>query len=213
MQERAVIDQKAREFFDTMWQQGDPWEFDSSAYEQSRYAHLLRLLSGRYYPRVLEIGCGAGTFTRHLARQADHVVALDVSVTAIARARALPMGPAVVDFRQANAMEYDLHAEGPWDLIVIGDIICYLGWLYSFFDVAWFTSQLFAATRHGGHCLFSNAMGDFGDMLLLPWLIRAYRDVFRNVGYDLEAEEIFCSTKHGVAIETLIALFIKPRRD
>ena len=56
-------------------------------------------------------------------------------------------------------MDYDLHAEGPWDLVVLSDTMCYLGWLYSFFDVSWFASQLFAATRVGGHCLFANCHG------------------------------------------------------
>ena len=210
MQERAAIDQKAREFFDAMWQQGDPWEFESSEYEQVRYARLLTFLRGRHYPRVLELGCGSGIFTQSLAGLAEQVVALDVSPAAIAQARSLVLGPATVQFHQANVMEYDLHAAGPWDLIVVSDIMCYLGWLYSFFDVGWFVSQLFATTRNGGYCLFTNAMGEFGDMLLLPWLIRTYRDLFRNVGYDLAAEDIFRGTKHGVTIENLMTLFIKP---
>jgi predicted TPR repeat methyltransferase len=209
MQERTAIDQHAREFFDTMWQRGDPWEFDGSAYEQGRYARLLRLLNGRHYPRILELGCGAGTFTQSLASMADEVVALDVSATAIAQAQSRSLGPATVHFRQANVMEYDLQAEGPWDLIVLSDVICYLGWLYSFFDVGWFASQLFATTRSGGYCLVSNAMGEFGDMLLLPWLIRTYRDLFRNVGYEIDTEAIFGGTKHGVAIEHLMTLFRK----
>jgi hypothetical protein len=106
-------------------------------------------------------------------------------------------------------MTYNPQTEGPWDLIVLSDVVCYLGWLYSFFDVGWFVSQLFAATRVGGHCVFANAMGEFGDMLLLPWLIRTYRDLFGNVGYDLVAEEVFRGTKHGVAIESLITVFTK----
>jgi hypothetical protein len=44
---------------------------------------------------------------------------------------------------------------------------------------------------------------------LLPWLIRTYRDLFRNVGYQLEAEEIFQGTKNGVDFEVLISLFAK----
>ena len=209
MQERAAIDQQAREFFDTMWQQGDPWELDGSTYEQERYARLLRLLDGRRYPRILELGCGAGAFTQALAGLADEVVALDVSATAIAQAQRRHLGPATVHFRQANVMEYDPQPEGPWDLIVLSDVVCYLGWLYSFFDVGWFASQLFATTRHGGYCLLSNAMGEFGDMLLLPWLIRTYRDLFRNVGYAVTTEEIFCGTKHGVSIEHLMTLLHK----
>jgi hypothetical protein len=52
-------------------------------------------------------------------------------------------------------------------------------------------------------------MGEFGDMLLLPWLIRTYRDLCCNVGYHLETEEIFRGIKHGVTIESLITLFTK----
>jgi 2-polyprenyl-3-methyl-5-hydroxy-6-metoxy-1,4-benzoquinol methylase len=193
----------------TLWQRGDHWEFDSSVFEQARYARLLALLAGRRYAHVLELGCGSGSFTQQLAGLADHVVALDISPTAIARARAQWTGPATVDFRQANIMDYDLHAEGPWDLVVIIDTMCYLGWLYSFFDVSWFASQIFAATRAGGHCLFANTMGEFGDMLLLPWLTRTYQSLLRNVGYRLEVEEVFCGTKYGVTIEVLMSLLSK----
>jgi hypothetical protein len=137
------------------------------------------------------------------------VLALDVSPTAIARARALGADPAVVDFRQANVMDYNLYTGEPWDLIIISETICYLGWLYSFFDVSWFARELFAATRDNGHCLFANALGEIGDMLLLPWLIRTYRDLFLNVGYSLETEDIFRGTKHGITIEVLMSLFVK----
>ena len=209
MAERTLLDQQAQGFFEELWQRGDHWEFDSSAFEQARYARLMALLAGRRYAHVLELGCGSGSFTQHLAGPADHIVALDISPTAITRACALWTGPAMVDFRQANIMEYDLQAEGPWDLVVISDTMCYLGWLYSFFDVSWFASQVFAATRVGGHCLFANCMGEFGDMLMLPWLTRTYWSLLRNVGYHLEVEEIFRGTKYGVTIEVLMSLFSK----
>ena len=44
-------------------------------------------------------------------------------------------------------MDYDQQAEGPWDLVVMSETICYLGWLYSLFDVAWLACQLFAVSR------------------------------------------------------------------
>ena len=209
MAERTLLDQQAQGFFEELWQRGDHWEFDSSAFEQARYARLMALLAGRRYAHVLELGCGSGSFTQHLVSLADHVVALDISPTAIARARAQWAGPATVDFRQANIMEYDLQAEGPWDLVVISDTMCYLGWLYSFFDVSWFASQIFAAMRVGDYCLFANCMEEFGNMLMLPWLTRTYWSLLCNVGYHLEVEEIFRSTKDGVTIEVLMSLFRK----
>ena len=207
MIERELIDQKAQGFFEDLWTRGDFWEFESSDYERARCVHLLNMLDGHRYARVLEIGCGAGYFSRLLARIAEHIVAMDISPAAIARARALGAAPGVIDFRVANIMDYKPRADGPWDLIVFSDTIYYLGWLYSFFDVAWLAAELFAATRHGGRLLLANTLGE--EALLLPWVIRTYHDLFRNVGYRIEAEEVFKGTKKGVDFEVLMSLFIK----
>jgi len=213
MTERGLIDQQVREFMENLWQRGDPWDIESSEYERDRCAHLLRMLGGKHYARVLEIGCGAGFLTRLLAPHADQIVALDISQTAIDRARALGAGPADVDFRVANIMDYKPHVDGPWDLIVFSETICYLGWLYPFFDVAWLTVQLFDATRHGGQLMLANSMGKGEDWLLRPWLTRTYRDLFVNVGYRIETEAVFTGSKKGEAFEVLMTLYNKPREE
>lgn len=204
--------QEAEAFFEKLWQRGDPWEFESSEFEQSKYACHLGLLGKRRYTRALELGCGAGAFSRLLAGHADQVVALDISPTAIARARTLGVDPGAIDFRVANVMEYDPCAEGPWDLVVMSDTIHYLGWVYSFFEVGWLASQLFAATRDGGHLLLSNTLGESGkmdDILFQPWLIRTYQALFLHLGYRLETEEIFRGTKDNAPIDVLMSLLVK----
>jgi SAM-dependent methyltransferase len=209
MTERVLIDQQVQEFMESLWQRGDPWDIESSAYERIRCEHLLKMIAGQRYAHVLEIGCGAGFLTRLLAPLAAEIVALDISQTAIDRARALWAGPAVVDFRVANVMDYKPQVDGPWDLIVFSDTMCYLGWLYPFFDVAWMAVQLFEATCSGGRLLLANSMGEGEDWLLRPWLIRTYRDLFANVGYTIETEEVFKGSKKGVDFEVLITLFAK----
>ena len=209
MTERRLIDHKAHEFFENQWQRGDPWSIESSEYEEARCAHLLRMLEGRRYARALELGCGAGYFTRLLAGLAEQILALDISPTAITRAHSLGADLSMVEFRVANAMDYSWRAEGPWDLVVMSDTLCMLGWLYPFFDIAWLAAELFAATGSGGRLLLANSMCEVNEPLLLPWLIRTYRDLFRNVGYRLEAEETFRGTKNGVDFEVLISLFAK----
>jgi SAM-dependent methyltransferase len=212
MTERQLVDQKIRTFMNSLWERGDPWDFESSEYERDRCVQLLRMLGDRRYPRVLEIGCGAGYLTRLLAPHADQIVALDISETAIDRARALGAGPTRVDFRVANIMDYKPHVDGPWDLIMFSDTICYLGWLYPFFDVAWLAVQLFDATRSGGRLMLANSMGENGDWLLRPWIIRTYRDLFVNVGYAIATEEVYRATKKGVDFEVLMTLYSKQLR-
>jgi predicted TPR repeat methyltransferase len=211
MSERSLIHQKAEAFFEELWKRGDPWRFESSEFEKVKYEIEIESLRGRRYPRVLEIGCGAGWFTRSLATIADQIVAVDISPTAIARA--VTLGLHGVDFKVANIMEYNLRAEGgPWDLVVMNETICYLGWLYSFFDVAWLGAELFAATASGGQLLMANTCGGVNDYLLLPWVIRTYHDLLVNVGYRIESEQIFRGTKDGADIEVLISVFSKAER-
>ena len=212
MTDREEAGRKALEFSENLWKDGDFWELETSEYERVRYARLLQILRGPRYARGLELGCGAGYFTRLLAPQVDHLVAYDISPSAIARARAEGgAGDAAIEFRAGNAMDYAWRADGPWDLVVMNETICYLGWLYSFFDVAWFASELHAATRAGGRFLMANTIDRQGyDKLLLPHIIRTYRDLFVNVGFTVDREETVAGTKNGVEFETLISLFARP---
>jgi SAM-dependent methyltransferase len=208
MTERERISSKAHSFFNDLWGRGDPWELETSDFERERYARLTALLDQPRYPRVLEIGCGAGTFTRLLAPRAERLLALDVSSQAIARAQVQP-GLNPVEFHVANIMDYDVKKEGPWDLIVMSETIYFLGWLYSVFDVCWLASELFAATRLGGQLLLANAQGEICGPLLYPCIIRTYHDLILNAGYRLKTEEIFRGQKNGVNLEVLISLFWK----
>jgi SAM-dependent methyltransferase len=210
MTDREQLGKRAFEFSEGLWQRGDFWEFDTSEFERGRWARSIEILDGVRYPKALELGCGAGHFTRLLARLADHVVAFDIAPSAITRARAAETGATGIDYRVGNAMECGWRADGPWDLVVMNDTICYLGWLYPFFDVAWFASEIHAAIRPGGRFLMANAMDAQYDKLLLPFVIRTYRDLFLNVGCRLVREETFSGTKHDVRFDVLISLFEKP---
>jgi SAM-dependent methyltransferase len=209
MTDRESINRKMQSFFEELWQRGDPWDLETSEFEQRRCARLLEILSARRYAKALEIGCAAGVFTRLLAQVADRVVALDVSPKAIERAKATWTGPESAEFQVANIIEYDARREGPWELVVMSDMVYLLGWLYPFFDIAWLAMELFAATCVGGQLLLANCYGGVDDYLMRPPLIHTYRDLFINVGYRIKTEETFRGTKNGVDIEVLITLFEK----
>jgi predicted TPR repeat methyltransferase len=210
MIERERAAEKARTFFDDIWARGDFWGLETSEFERARYESLIAKLEPTGYDRVLEIGCGAGAFSRLLAPFARRLLAMDVSGTAISAAQSACGTLSQAEFRVSNIMDYDPKTEGPWDLIVMSETICYLGWLYSFFDVCWLASELFAATAPGGHLLLSNTKCDFGDPLLLPCVIDTYHDLFLNAGYRIDAEEIFRGEKNGVSLGVRMSLYQKP---
>jgi SAM-dependent methyltransferase len=210
MSNRELLAQKAQSFFEEIWSQGDFWQLESSELNQASFASQRSLIDDRRYGRVLELGCGAGLFTNQLAEIADRVVALDVAPSAIDQARARGLDPDVVDFRVANIMDFDYRAEGPWDLVVMSETIYYLGWLYPMFEVCWLGSELFGATADGGRLLMANTYGARKDYVHLPWLIDTYHDLFLNVGYQRDAEQVVRGVKHTVHYEILVVLFSKP---
>jgi SAM-dependent methyltransferase len=214
MIDRKHIGQIMQQDYEERWQAGDSWDYGDPAvadFERAKNARHLALLGGRRYARALEIGCGNGNFTPHLAGIAGQLVSLDIAASAIerARVRVAEAGPGNVEFRVANIMEYDPVEEGPWDLVVMMEMIYSLGWLYPIFDVAWLAEQLLAAVRPGGRFVLTNAYGGENDHLLRPYLINTYRDLFRNVGFRLEAEEVFGKGLPGDGLEILISLFTK----
>jgi len=213
MADRKLTHEKAQAFFEELWSRGDPWELETSEFEQAKYDQEILILDGRHYERALEIGCGVGSFTRRLASISRSILALDISPSAIARAREGQASLSAVEFRVQNIIDFDVHSEGSWDLVVMSETIYYLGWLYSFFDVAWLAAELFAATRDSGHLLMANTIGGVDDYLLRPWIIRTYHDMFFNVGYQPTSEKIFNGTKNGVPIDVLISLFTKPKKE
>lgn len=214
MTAREKADAQARDFFDGLWSKGDPWDLEAHPFEVAKYDAQLALLDadlgpGERYGRALEIGCGAGAFTRRLAPRCESVVGLDVAEPAIALAKARTSAPNV-EYLRENVMQWQQGLAGPWDLVVCAETICYLGWLYPFFDVAWLAHCIHEGTRPGGRLLLANTCGGVEDYLLLPWIIRTYHDLFRNVGFVVLRDTVFRGDKNGAEIEAMITLFERP---
>lgn len=78
----------SRESFEAQYAStDDPWKFETSPYEQSRYECILRSLSRKHYAAVYEPGCSIGVLTAKLAAIADQVIATDIAPRAVLHAR------------------------------------------------------------------------------------------------------------------------------
>lgn len=81
-------DPSSAEFFETKYRNAaDPWDFDTSEYEQSRYDAIVSALAGRRYRKAFEPGCSIGALTSRLLTVCDEVEAIDFAESAIATAR------------------------------------------------------------------------------------------------------------------------------
>ena len=112
-------------YFDDLYaRDADPWSFETSDYERAKYQETIDALDRAPYARGLEVGCSIGVLTQRLAPLCVELVATDVAEAALARARERLRG--AVGVRLLNAALPDALPAGPFDLIVLSEVLYYL---------------------------------------------------------------------------------------
>lgn len=141
-------------FEDLYREHGDPWDFETSGYEQAKYAHTLDAMPGERLGDVLEVGCANGVLTERLAPRCERLLAVDVSETALAAARKRLGVHAHVRVERCS-----LPAEapdGPFDLVLMSEVLYY----WDGDDVARFARWVPGAIPQDGHMLLVHWTGD-----------------------------------------------------
>jgi peptidoglycan/xylan/chitin deacetylase (PgdA/CDA1 family) len=138
-------------YWERLFQQPDPWRY-GNAYEQEKYARQLSLLPSPPITRALELACAEGHFTTELAGRVHHLIATDISATALERARARCAPHANIEFRQFDLVADVLPAA--LDLLVCSEVLYYLEDVAVLEEVA---ARFAAALTPGGHLLTAHA--------------------------------------------------------
>lgn len=131
---RYVFDHASRKFvgrFEEMYQAEEGKGFDSWHQDDVRYLHLqicLDILDRYNFSNILDIGCGKGAFTQFLKKQNNNVTGLDISATAIARARARYPD---ISFQQCDVDSFyngwkSVEKCGRYDLITCIEVLSYV---------------------------------------------------------------------------------------
>jgi SAM-dependent methyltransferase len=102
----------------------DPWDYATSDYEQGKYRRTLTYLPVQT-GRTLELGCSIGVFTAMLAPRASHLVAVDFSPTALARARERLAGAGITNVELLERRLPEGMPDGPFDTIVCAEVLYY----------------------------------------------------------------------------------------
>lgn len=147
---KGISRRDAHQRLDLAYRVPDPWHM-ASAKEQFRFAETNRLLREQFgqIDALFELGCGEGHQTEYLARIARHVTGLDVSATAIERAKQRVPN---ATFAVGVATEETFAAKDAFDVAVACEVLYYIkdvqavlqrldamaqrGWLITYFDGA-----------------------------------------------------------------------------
>ncbi|WP_395942875.1 SAM-dependent methyltransferase [Brevundimonas sp.] len=131
----------------------DPWGLETRAYESKKRERTLAILGGERFEAGLEIGCAAGVLTAQLAPYCKTLLAIDVSETALKRARRRLSDYPQVRFQCAAFPEERPDLDRP-DLMVLSEVAYY-----------WSDADLIRAGRY-----IEDALQPGGVIVLVHWL-------------------------------------------
>lgn len=151
----AEAEPVAAAHFEQMFERSsDPWGYDSVAYEADRFDRTIATLGGRQFENALELGCANGALTARLMKHCSLLVATDVSQAALGAARARLAGSGNVILVQGSLP--DAVPDGSFDLIVLSDMLYYLGLT----GVATLMTKVAERARPDCRIVMTNYLGD-----------------------------------------------------
>jgi protein-L-isoaspartate O-methyltransferase len=192
LQISSQTDSVSASYFEALYQaRPDPWGYETSEYEQQKYAATIAALPRNHYHSVLEIGGSIGVLTAQLAPYCDSLLSIDSSATAQTRAKARCRDLPQVEF-QTIQVPTEFPA-GKFDLIIISEV----GYYLCHADLSQLRQQVIDALQLKGH------------LLLVHWLDQATD--FRQTGDQVHdcflAEPVFQSKlsqrSHSYRIDVL----------
>lgn len=102
----------------------DPWEQSTREAFATEKAMVLNVMEAMQPKTVLELGCGLGHFTARIkARGIPRVVGVDISKTAIEKARRLHPD---CEFMEGDILDFQTYERYRPDIIVMGEISWYV---------------------------------------------------------------------------------------
>jgi peptidoglycan/xylan/chitin deacetylase (PgdA/CDA1 family) len=177
-------------FWEDVFAREDPWNYETSAYERWKFAQTLSLLPAGPFDRALELGCAEGHLTSLLAPRVRHLTAIDISPTAIQRARARCRDLLNVDFEVLNLVQDRLPAN--LDLILCSEVLYYLP--RGLLDGV--AATLARSLRPGGHLLLAHGNSITDDRSRTgfdwghPFGAKTIGEVFRSLDHLVLAAEL-----------------------
>lgn len=122
----AAIGSLPGDFFDDFYgSDADPWGFESRWYERRKRALTMASLPRERFARAFEPGCSIGVLTAELAARCDEILATDIALAPLRRARRRLADEPRVRFQQMRIpQEWPIEV---FDLIVLSEVGYYCG--------------------------------------------------------------------------------------
>jgi len=123
-QDYVIRDGKLIGEFEEMYKDfEDPWEQTTRKEYASEKAVVINLIKKSHAKKLIELGCGFGHFTNKINKSVDHILGVDISETAINKAKSLYPN---CEFVVGDILDFDIYDKYQPDVIVMAEITWYV---------------------------------------------------------------------------------------
>ena len=197
---RLQASHESQDAFEHLYRtRSDPWAAAQCCYSYQRikYRKALSLLPKRRFQSALDIGCGVGEFTRHIAKIAGTVRGIDISVSAVKHAHLLSTEYPNITFAPGNVRELEASPSRTFDLVVLADVLYYLR-PFNVEQLDELFQHVAAQVQPGGTLLLTNhCFFHFDEMS--RWVRQAHVRAARLHGF-----EVFCERWRPFFLTTVL---------
>jgi cyclopropane fatty-acyl-phospholipid synthase-like methyltransferase len=130
----------------------DPWNFETSAYEQEKYRTTLAALDQPRFTAGLEVGCSIGILTRMLSDRCETILGIDLLEEPLDTARKRNIDRPSIHFEAMQVPQS--WPRGRFDLIVFSEVLYFFN-----------RNDMAACAAHTRQSVFPNAT-----IILVNWL-------------------------------------------
>jgi 2-polyprenyl-3-methyl-5-hydroxy-6-metoxy-1,4-benzoquinol methylase len=136
-------------YFEQVYQaNADPWQFETSPYEQGKYTTTLAALPKPSYAQAFEVGCSLGVLTERLASRCARLLAIDVALDPLQRAQARCAHLPQVTFQQMF-LPSEFPSQRNFDLVLLSEV----GYYWDLADLTRVAAGLLKRMAPGAHLL------------------------------------------------------------
>jgi 2-polyprenyl-3-methyl-5-hydroxy-6-metoxy-1,4-benzoquinol methylase len=146
----------SRDYFERRFAERDPWSYETSEYERTKYRRTLETIPAIAGAQILEVGCAEGVFTAWLAERGARVLAVDICSRALARAQ--DRCAAWPDVRFASLDIACTPVTGTFDVVLCAEVLYYLHRR----GLCLARDHLVSALKPGGQMILVNPTKDTG---------------------------------------------------
>jgi len=197
-----------KKFFDGMFCNEDPYKALTKEYESVKFGWVLDCVKDRLHPEALELGCAEGLMTVMLSPYCGKVLGVDISSTAIKRAKE-KREEGNVSFERANVVEFK--PAKTYDLLVSVDMAYYLGQEHSWEHMEEELSRWASWLNDGGRLILLNGYNEVthDKDWLGPHVMEGYRKIMQKAGLKLVKEDIKKYSKGTFSRANLLSVLEK----